>query len=136
MKTKRRGMRTRTEVSCQRRWVFLCRRRKLQRVRCFIDILILFAILLIDVIDRGLDGSRQFTMSVDATATGSNFVQGTITKNGVRVSIAPVLVITLTNDFTDRLLKRGRPRRLFKLNSQPVLHALAVPQATNVSRNS
>ncbi|KDQ32092.1 hypothetical protein PLEOSDRAFT_1015217, partial [Pleurotus ostreatus PC15] len=39
--------------------------------------------------NAGLDGSRQFTMSVDATATGSNFVQGTITKNGVRVSIAP-----------------------------------------------
>lgn len=33
----------------------------------------------------GRDGSRQVTMTVDATGAGKNFVAGTVTTNGVAV---------------------------------------------------
>lgn len=35
---------------------------------------------------RGIDGSRQFTLKVDATGTGKSFQAGTITKNGLKVT--------------------------------------------------
>ncbi|KDQ22675.1 hypothetical protein PLEOSDRAFT_1050167 [Pleurotus ostreatus PC15] len=34
----------------------------------------------------GIDGSRQFTLKVDATGTGKSFQAGTITKNGLKVT--------------------------------------------------
>ncbi|KAF9489582.1 hypothetical protein BDN71DRAFT_1401399 [Pleurotus eryngii] len=35
----------------------------------------------------GIDGSRQFTLKVDPTGTGKSFQAGTITKNGLKVTI-------------------------------------------------